>query len=52
MERTSSEWVAMAHSASSLRGIAEDSRWTTLFPDGNLRVWSDDFSNILSVLSM
>lgn len=42
-----STWVVMARSDSSLGNIAKDTRWQRLV--GNI-VWTDDFSNILSLL--
>jgi hypothetical protein len=42
-----STWVVMAHNDASLGSITSDSRWTRL--QGDI-VWTDDFSNILSLL--
>jgi uncharacterized membrane protein YhaH (DUF805 family) len=52
MERTTgakypSVWVVMARNESALGSIPDDSRWTRLKGD---IVWTDDFSNILSLL--
>jgi len=43
-----SDWVVMARTAADLGPIARDPRWYRLEGDGS-RVWTDDFSNILSV---
>ena len=50
MMRTSSEWVAMARHGSSLGPIETDARWEWLAVEPETRAWSDNFSNILSVL--
>ena len=42
-----SVWVVMARTDPALGSIASDSRWTRLKGD---IVWTDDFSNILSLL--
>lgn len=47
MERYQSVWVVMARSDAVLGTIPSDSHWTKLKGD---IVWTDDFSNILSVL--
>jgi hypothetical protein len=50
--RTSSEWVAMARSEEHLGTIATDKRWSLLRPEPGTRIWSDDYSDILSVLRL
>ena len=52
MIRTSSEWVALARTEADLGSLATDRRWTTLEPEPGTRIWSDDFSDVLSVLRM
>jgi hypothetical protein len=52
MIRTSSEWVAMARTAGDLGLLASDRRWTSLEPEPGTRIWSDDFSDVLSVLRL
>jgi hypothetical protein len=42
-----SAWIVMARDDAVLGTIAADSRWSRLQGD---KVWTDDFSNILSVL--
>ena len=44
-----SDWVVMARSSTDLPLLDKDSRWQRLTPDPNVRVWTDDYSNILGV---
>jgi len=50
-DRTTTQWVALARNPGSLEPLARDQRWTRLDTSRptNL-VWTDDYSNILSVL--
>jgi hypothetical protein len=48
--QTASEWVAMARTPAALNGLDADPRWTRLSGSEGPRVWTDDFSDILSVL--
>ena len=48
----SSEWMVMARSAGDLGPLASDSRWRTPAIPPSTPLWTDDFSNILSVLSL
>jgi hypothetical protein len=50
--QTSSEWVVLARQEGDLAPIAGDRRWELLPHDGNPQPWTDDFSNILSVLKL
>ena len=52
MIRTSSEWVAMARTEGDLGSLASDPRWTMIEPDPGTRIWSDDFSDVFSVLKL
>jgi len=45
-----SVWIVMARIPEDLKRLTEDSRWQTLTAPENFRVWTDDFSNIFSVL--
>jgi hypothetical protein len=45
-----SHWIVMARSAADLGSLASDSRWHAVEPRPNARIWTDDYSNILSVL--
>jgi spermidine synthase len=46
----SSEWVVLARSEEDLGSLAGDSRWERIDGDTG-RVWTDDYSDILSVLA-
>jgi hypothetical protein len=46
-----SQWVIMARAPSALGGLWQDPRWNHLSSESHsTRPWTDDFSNILSVL--
>jgi hypothetical protein len=45
-----SHWAVLARSEEALGPIADDTRWKPLVP-GDTRVWTDDFSNLWSVLT-
>ena len=45
-----SEWVAVVREPDRLGDLLEDERWEEIPPDPRVGVWTDDFSNILSVL--
>jgi hypothetical protein len=47
--KAASNWVVIARSAADLRGLAADSRWHAIAP-GGVPVWTDDFSNMLSIV--
>jgi hypothetical protein len=44
-----SEWAVLARSDARLAALAADARWDVL-PSGRARPWTDDYSDILSVL--
>ncbi|MFH1740157.1 MAG: fused MFS/spermidine synthase [bacterium] len=48
--KTKSSWVAMARRLSDLGSLVDDDRWKALAGRVDSRVWTDDYSNILSVL--
>jgi hypothetical protein len=48
----SSEWMVMARNASDLGSLAIDARWIIPAIPPSTPLWTDDFSNILSVLSL
>jgi SAM-dependent methyltransferase len=48
--KEASEWVVMAHRPQELQALLSDHRWKPLPPRPGARVWTDDFSNIISVL--
>ena len=43
-------WVVMARRAEDLGSLMNDARWRRLDPEPQGKVWTDDYSNILSVL--
>jgi spermidine synthase len=45
-----SHWVVLARRADDLGPLGTDSRWTPLAAPQPARIWTDDFSNILSVI--
>jgi hypothetical protein len=45
-----SDWVVVAPDASAMADLAADARWTPIDQVGRSVVWTDDFSDILSVL--
>jgi spermidine synthase len=47
--KLSSQWVLMARSAADLEPFMTDKRWQPTRQDGGT-VWTDDFSNVLSVM--
>ena len=49
--KTESHWVVMARNQADLGSLVTDPRWSRLQASPDVKVWSDDFSNILSVLS-
>jgi hypothetical protein len=51
MGRFSSHWVALARNPGPLEPLLQDPRWYRLESDGSRPVWTDDFSNLLSVFN-
>jgi hypothetical protein len=49
--KDTSIWVVMARSQSDAGNLGKTSFARVLTSDGSRRVWTDDFSNILSVLN-
>jgi hypothetical protein len=47
--KESSQWVVMARRPEDMGTLLNDQRWHTLTSDANRHVWTDDFSNILSI---
>ena len=45
-----SDWVLVARTPDPLAPLADDGRWSTLGAPTSMRVWTDDFSDILGVL--
>jgi hypothetical protein len=44
-----SSWVALARTSEQLGALRNDSLWQPLPPEPGMRLWTDDYSNILSV---
>ena len=47
--KESSQWVVMARRTEDLNTLTSDPRWHALPGDATRHVWTDDFSNILSI---
>jgi spermidine synthase len=47
--KSSSDWVLLARRKEDLGSLGDDTRWTSLRRDSRVGVWTDDFSNVLSV---
>lgn len=45
-----SRWVALARSPSTLSALVRQPLWRVLAPSADVKVWTDDFSDVLSVL--
>jgi len=45
-----SVWVVMARGPDDLKRVMADTRWQILVAPENFRVWTDDFSNIFTVV--
>jgi spermidine synthase len=46
----SCDWILLARDTAHLGALAADGRWRALVPSAGRRVWSDDYSNVFSVL--
>jgi hypothetical protein len=47
--KSSSDWVLLARRKETFWSLTDDTRWTPLRQDLRAGVWTDDFSNVLSV---
>jgi hypothetical protein len=47
-----SHWVVMARSRADFGALNDDTRWSALVPSASFPLWTDDFTNILSVLDL
>ena len=47
--KSSSDWVLLARRKEAFGSLADDTRWTPLRQGLRVGVWTDDFSNVLSV---
>jgi hypothetical protein len=50
--KTGSHWIVMARQRSDLGTLTRDPRWRPLVASPATPLWTDDFSNILSVLDL
>jgi hypothetical protein len=48
--RSGSHWVVMARAQGIIAPLRQNPRWVSLVPRPGFSPWTDDFSNILSVL--
>jgi spermidine synthase len=48
-DKSASDWVLFARRSEAFGNLVHDFRWTPLKQDLRLGVWTDDFSNVLSV---
>ena len=48
--KSPSMWAVVARSEADLGEVVDDVRWQTLSGNAGARVWTDDYSNILSVI--
>jgi SAM-dependent methyltransferase len=48
--KKASQWAILARTPTDLGKLANDPRWRPLQPRPGLRLWTDDFSSVLSVL--
>ena len=49
--KQASEWVVMGRKPADVDALTRDARWSALAPPPATPLWTDDFSNILSVLN-
>jgi SAM-dependent methyltransferase len=45
-----SVWMVMARNREDLEPLSQDPRWMPVFPVLRARVWTDDYSNVLSIM--
>jgi len=50
--KSESHWIVMTRNRADLDVLSEDGRWSPLVAAPATPLWTDDFSNILSVLSV
>jgi hypothetical protein len=51
IDRYDSEWVAVVRRPERLGGLLSEPDWEEIEPDDSVGLWTDDFSNILTVLT-
>ncbi len=50
-DKAASTWLVLAYPSDNLSGLLEEPGWQVAETDSNVRYWTDDFSNIVSVLN-
>jgi SAM-dependent methyltransferase len=50
--RSASDWVVASADAGAVGLLASDQRWKPIKPPERMRVWTDDYSNILAVMNL
>lgn len=50
--KNGSEWIALSRNPADVASLVANNEWTPLTADASVPLWTDDFSNILSVLSV
>jgi hypothetical protein len=48
--KLASKWAVMARQAADFGGLASDARWTPIETAAGVRVWTDDYSNLLGII--
>jgi hypothetical protein len=48
--KSPSHWIVMTRTAADIAALTRNGRWSTLVANPSTALWTDDFSNILSVL--
>jgi hypothetical protein len=48
-EKFASRWLVMVRDGEQLKELANDARWEHILPRAGHPIWTDDFSNLLSV---
>ncbi|HWF11448.1 MAG TPA: fused MFS/spermidine synthase [Bryobacteraceae bacterium] len=48
--KLASKWAVMARQAADFGGLASDARWTPIETEAGVRVWTDDYSNLLGII--
>jgi hypothetical protein len=49
--RSASDWIVASADAGAVGLLASDRRWKPIKPPERMRVWTDDYSNILAVMN-
>jgi hypothetical protein len=49
--KTGSVWVVLARRATDFAALARRPEWTPLAPRADVRLWTDDFSDVIGVFT-